>query len=91
MFKGVYPDERLEDKLVIYTVISGLGLPRDRVEALKEQAQDDINEMESKDDDKQAKMAVFAQTTSREADKYKQQKKNNSAFGKMASRKRTRN
>lgn len=91
LFKGVYPDERLEDKLIIYTLITGLGLPRDRIESLKEQAQEDINEMESKESDSRQKMAVFEQTTNKESDKYRQQKKSNSAFGKMANRAARRN
>jgi len=90
-FKGVYPDERLEDKLVIYTIIAGLGLPRERIDQLKEQAEDDLHEMEAKESSQKQKMAVFDQVSSKEKDSYRQQKKKQSSFGKIATRKRTRN
>ena len=91
LFKGIYADERLEDKLVIYTLIGGVGLPRERVEMLKEQAQQDVEEMQEKEKNAQSKMEVFQQTIKREDDKYKLQKKNNSTFGKMVNRRRSRN
>jgi len=91
LFKGIYSDERLQDKLVIYTLISGVGLPRERVEMLKEQAQQDLSEMEEKEQAMKSKMEVFQQTIKKEDDKYKLQKKNNSTFGKMVNRRRSRN
>ena len=35
VFKGVYRDESFKDKLVIFAVFSGLGLPEQRIEELK--------------------------------------------------------
>lgn len=91
MYRGVYADERLDDSLVIYTVISGLGLPRDRVETLKAQAEEDINEMQAKEVNTQAKMSVFNQLTNKEKSQYDKMKAKNSAFGKLVERRRTRN
>lgn len=35
VFKGVYRDESVKDKLVVFAVFSGLGLPEQRIEELK--------------------------------------------------------
>jgi cell division protein FtsZ len=91
LFKGVYADERLNDKLTIYALISGVGLPRERVELLKEQAAADVQEMEEKEQSTRSKMEVFQQQASREQDKYRLQKKKGTTFGKMVDRRRGRN
>lgn len=91
MFKGVYADPRLEDKLVIYLLVSGLGLPRDRVEQLMEEAQADVEEMEEKENSMRSKMEMFQQTSNREQDRYKQKRKENTALGKMINKRRSRN
>ncbi len=91
LFKGIYSDERLEDKLVIYALISGVGLPRERVEALKYQSQQDVEEMEDKEHDSKTRMEVFQKTIASEQDKYKQKKRQNSTFGRMVKRRRGRN
>lgn len=38
IFKGVYKDESVKDKLIIFSVFSGLGLPEQRIDELKEAA-----------------------------------------------------
>jgi cell division GTPase FtsZ len=91
LFRGVYADERLEDKLTIYTLISGIGLPRERVEELKEQAMQDVEELESKEKNAKARMEVFHKTIQSDQDKYAQRKKQSSAFGKMVQRRKGRN
>lgn len=91
LFSGVYADERLEDKLVIYTLISGVGLPKERVEALKFQAAQDVEEMEEKEIDSKAKMEVFQKTIETDQDRYRKKKKQNSTFGRMVRRRRGRN
>lgn len=90
IFRGVYNDERLNDQLQVYILLSGLGLPRERVNQLMEQAQQDLEVMESKEVDSKARMEVFQKTSLSEDDKYRQKKKQNSTFGKMMSRPRTR-
>jgi cell division GTPase FtsZ len=90
IFRGVYNDERLNDQLQVYILLSGLGLPRERVNQLMEQAQQDLEVMESKEVDSKARMEVFQKSTLSEDDKYRQKKKQNSTFGKMMSRPRTR-
>lgn len=91
IYRGVYADERLDDKLAIYVVVGGLGLPRDRVETLKAEAEEDITEMQAKQANTQAKMSVFNQLTNREQTQHQQMKAKNSAFGKMVQRRRSRN
>lgn len=91
LFRGVYVDQRLESSLVVYLLVSGVGLPRERVQQLIEQAQSDVEEMEEKEHNVRAKMEVFQQTNSnKEQDRYRQKKKENSTFGKMVSRRRDR-
>ena len=91
LFKGIYADERLGEKLVIYALISGVGLPRERIEMLKAQAQEDMEEMEEKELNTRSKMEVFQKSTNPELDKYKMKKKQNSTFGKMVTRRKGRN
>lgn len=91
MFKGIYADERLNDSLVIYLLIGGVGLPRERIEMLKDQAASDVEEMEEKSQHMRANMEVFQQQSNKETDKYKQMKKQNTTFGKMVNRRRSRN
>jgi len=90
MFKGVYGDERLGDSLVIYLLVSGVGLPRERIDTLMAQSQQDVEEMEEKEQNTRAKMEVFQQASNRELDKYKVKKKENSTFGKMVNRRKGR-
>ena len=91
IFRGVYPDNQLKDKFVAYVLVSGVGLPRLRVEQLMEQAQADVEEMESKEQEMRSKMEVFQQTVSnKEQDRYKQKKKDNTTFNKMLNRRRER-
>jgi len=91
LFKGVYVDQRLESSLIVYLLVSGVGLPRERVQQLIEQAQSDVEEMEEKESNVRAKMEVFQQTNStKEQDRYRQKKKDSSTFGKMINRRRDR-
>lgn len=91
LFKGVYADERLGDSLVVYLLVSGVGLPRERVQQLIEQAQSDVEEMNEKEHNVRAKMEVFQQTnTNKEQDRYRQKKKDGSTFNRMINRRRDR-
>ena len=92
IFRGIYRDDSAKDELTIYSIFSGLGLPKDRVAQLIDEAEDRMAEMEEKDVDKK-KMSVIdsIQTTKKEQDLYRDMKKQSSGFGKtIRSRKKRR-
>jgi len=91
LFKGVYTDSRQSNSLTIYTLVSGLGLPRERIEQLMIQSQQEVEEMEEKESNASARMEVFQKSTNVEQDRYQKKKKNNSTFGKMVRRRKGRN
>lgn len=87
IYRGLYRDDDPRPRLTVYTILSGLGLPTQRVEKLLHEAQNAVDSMESKKADK-SKMIVDTsqQTTDREADIYKDMKQRSTAFGRLSQR-----
>ena len=85
IYRGLYKDNNPRNSLTIYTILSGLGLPQQRVETLLKEAQQAIDSMESKAADK-SKMVVDTQpkTTSGEQQIYEDMKQRGTAFGRLA-------
>ncbi len=83
VFRGIYRDDSAQDELTIYSIFSGLGLPKDRVTQLVQEAEDKMAAMEAKEADK-SKMSVIdsIQTSKKEQDLYSEMKKQSSGFGK---------
>jgi cell division GTPase FtsZ len=84
LFTGIYEEDSDKDVLTVYTVLSGIGLPRDRVDRLLKEADADLQLIEDKQADK-SKMQVFVQdrTVEREKSGYQKMKDRNTSFGRL--------
>lgn len=86
-FKGVYGNNSESDDITVHFMFSGLGLPRSRVEALKQDAQKNMDVLLAKKNSAPGKMSIDlgkdkGQATA--ADSMMQQiKKNQSPIGKL--------
>lgn len=85
IYRGLYKDNNPRNSLTVYTILSGLGLPQQRVESLLQEAQQAMDSMENKAADK-SKMVVDTQpkTTSGEHQIYEDMKQRGTAFGRLA-------
>lgn len=91
LFTGIYEEDNDKDTLTVYTVLSGIGLPRDRVDRLLKEADADLQLIEDKQADK-SKMQVFVQdrTIEREKSGYQKMKDRNTSFGRLIANKQKR-
>ena len=85
MYRGLYRTDDTKNRLTIYTILSGLGLPVQRVENLLREAQQAMNAIENKQADK-SKMVVDVQRPATENDQklYEDVKSRNTPFGRLA-------
>jgi cell division GTPase FtsZ len=85
IFRGIYEADT-EGKIKIYTIFSGLGLPRDRIEKLKEDTKKRMDAQRKKDDERAVTMEMdynvddVKNDVKRIHEKIKQKR---SAFGKL--------
>lgn len=91
LFRGIYFDDSLSGQISIYTICSGLGLPRERMEILKDEVDNELHQMKEKEKKAKQKMDVFQQTQQKDNQDYQRRKNKNTTFGKMVNRKRSRN
>jgi cell division GTPase FtsZ len=86
VFRGIYADENKQDEITVYSMFSGIGLPRDRINAMLASAEEGMQHIEDKQADK-SKMRVldpsFTEQTQSVYDKMKQQ---STPFGRMINR-----
>ena len=85
-FKGVYGSATESDDIVVHFMFSGLGLPRDRVEALKQDAQKNMDVLLAKKTNVSGKMSIDLgkdKNVSAADSMMKQIKKNQSPIGKL--------
>jgi len=84
IYRGLYKDNNPNNCLTVYTILSGLGLPIQRVESLLREAQVAMNAIESKSADK-GKMIVDTQrqTTDAEQNIYDGMKQRSTPFGRL--------
>jgi hypothetical protein len=88
IFKGIYSVPAENDDITIYFIFSGMGLPRERVESLKREAEKHTNTMADKKRSSSDKMNVglTKDRTTNAADKMMDKmRKNKSAVGKLIS------
>lgn len=87
IYRGLYRDDDPRPRLTIYTILSGLGLPTQRVESLLREAQSAVDSIESKRANK-SKMVVDTtqKTTDQEEGIYKDMKQRSTAFGRLSQR-----
>ena len=85
MYRGLYRTDDTRNRLTIYTVLSGLGLPLQRVENLLREAQQAMSAIENKQADK-SKMVVDTQRPVAENDQklYEDVKNRSTPFGRLA-------
>jgi cell division GTPase FtsZ len=85
VFRGIYEQETGDDALYIYSIFSGLGLPKQRVEELKSEAETHMKVLEQKEENK-ANMTIDlgkGKTTSASDQIYNKIKNKSSAMGKI--------
>jgi len=84
IYRGLYRDDDTRNRITVYTILSGLGLPVQRVESLLREAQTAMNAIENKAADK-SKMVVDTQhqTTDGEKDIYQDMKNRSTPFGRL--------
>jgi cell division GTPase FtsZ len=85
IYRGLYRDDNPRPRLTIYTILSGLGLPVQRVDNLLREAQQAMSAIESKVADK-GKMVVDTQRPVAENDKniYEDMKNRSTPFGRLS-------
>jgi cell division GTPase FtsZ len=91
LFRGIYEVDTGNDAVYIYSLFSGLGLPRERVEELKLDAERHMKALEQKDENK-ANMTIDmgkSKVTSASDQIYNKIKNKNSAMGKLLGNKKT--
>jgi len=91
LFHGVYEDDNDKNVITVYTMLSGIGLPRERVDKLLADAEAELEKIDQKQADK-SKMQVFDQnqTVEREKTGYQKMKDRNTTFGRMIANKQRR-
>jgi len=90
IFRGIYQVDTGDSALYIYSLFSGLGLPKDRVEELKAEAEKHMKALENKEENK-ANLTIDlgkTKTTSTSDQIYNKIKNKNSAIGKLMNNKK---
>jgi len=87
VFRGIYADDNPRDELTVYSIYSGIGLPRERIDNLIAEAQAANAQIETREADT-TRMSVFAenQTVEKEQGRYSELKKKSTAFGRLQKR-----
>lgn len=91
VFRGVYEMPNKDDTLRIYSFFSGLGLPEDRVEELRTEAERHMKALEDKESGRATSMNIDigkTKTVSEVDKKYKKIKNKHSAMGKLKGNKK---
>jgi len=90
IFRGIYEQETGDDALYIYSIFSGLGLPQQRVEELKIEAEAHMKALEQKEDNKENMTIDMGKSkvVSASDQIYNKIKNKNSAMGKIMGNKR---
>jgi cell division GTPase FtsZ len=85
VYRGIYITETDKPYLEIYTMYSGLGVPRDRIEALIKESKDKIKEMQLKASDTSKMQVQFESPTvsNKTEEKFKRIGAQRSAFGRI--------
>lgn len=87
-FRGIYESDMEEDVVKVYSMLSGLGLPQDRIDQLKTDAKERIAQADKKDEQRNLALKLDAgeeTVSAAEAIKKRIQQKK-SAFGQMHGR-----
>lgn len=83
MFRGLYKDDQPNESISVYTILSGLGLPQQRVKKLLAEAKSAVDAIKSKSSDK-SKMSISDEPTAGEQSKMEEMQSQNTAFGRLA-------
>lgn len=90
LFRGVYADEMAGNKLTVYTLYAGLGIPRARIDNLISDAEEEHQSIEAKIGNKKEKMSVLEKPQLKQVDGYRKLAEKNTSFGRMVSRRKNR-
>lgn len=88
LFRGIYADEMAGNKLTVYTLYSGLGVPRARIDNLIADAEDEQQNMEAKVGNKKEKMSVLERPQMQQVDRYQKLSQKHTSFGRMVERRK---
>lgn len=89
-FKGVYAVPSNDDDITVHFIFSGLGLPKERIDSLKNEAQRHMENLESKKKDVKMGIDLGKDKTTSKADRMMSKlKKDRNAVGKLRNRDRT--
>jgi cell division GTPase FtsZ len=83
IFRGIYAEESDKDTLTVYSMFSGLGLPKERIEDLIAKSEKEEKEVEKKIADKSKMDVVDIPQPTQNQNVYQQMKSRRSPFGKM--------
>ena len=91
LYRGLYKDNNPKNCLTVYTIFSGLGLPRARVETLLREAQTAMQNVEQKVTNKnKMNISLDNSVSSAEQQGYDNIKQDSTAFGRLASKRGSR-
>lgn len=85
MYRGLYVDDTASDTITVFTIFAGLGLPVQRINALKEQASQAQQKMDAK---KKVKLSLTEDGSQKQSDPYAAMKQKNTSLGRMIDRRR---
>ena len=92
LYRGIYEIETNDASIYVYTVFSGLGMPKKRVDELKQDAEKHMKNLEGKEDANKVNMTIDLgnkTTTTAAADQmFARIKNKNSAMGKLMGNKK---
>jgi len=89
VFRGIYAIPTDKPTLTVYSIFSGLGLPKERLETMIAESKEAMDEMKNKEADK-SKMDILPDSQASKSDIYADIKQRNSAFGSIINRKKNR-
>lgn len=90
LFRGIYEVDAKDDSIYVYTIFSGLGLPKRRIDELKDDAEKHMKMLEEKEDNKDNMTIDFgkSKTASTTDQLYNKIKQKNSPMGKLVGNKK---
>jgi cell division GTPase FtsZ len=84
-YRGLYVDDTARDAITVYTIFAGLGLPSQRVNALKEEAEQALQKIEAK---KKVKLSLTDTGSPQTSSLHSSMKQKNTPLGRMIDRRR---
>jgi cell division GTPase FtsZ/intein/homing endonuclease len=85
MYRGLYVDDTASNTITVFTIFAGLGLPVQRINALKEQANQAQQKMDAK---KKVKLSLTEDGSQKPIDPYAAMKQKNTSLGRMIDKRR---